>query len=395
MTIIGKKLIKKIIISIYLLDIIFGKKNDKSKYEEESKYLKLCHSHKLIKPIPKERNDHPKISVFIPVYNGAEYIVTAIRSIQNQNFEDYEILIIDDKSKDNSLEIIYKEAEKDCRIRILKNKKNYGTLYTKSKGIKNSKGKYFLLLDQDDCFSHPDAFSTLFDTAEKNNADIVHFNIFSSGLQELIIEERIKPTKLNQLIIKEDLREFIFLNLCYIWFWDKMYVTNNLKESLDLFTSKRYKTHLIAHEDIILNGLAASKSKSYYGIDKNYYWHNNQNEKAVTHNNHFRDNNFVLKYFSDFCEGFRLIYEYEKNFHGAYITNGYTNNLVTYSEYILHYGLEKREDFLNKCKILCDFILTINPYSIEKEHLNELDRMKKSICFPEIYEKYKHVQTEL
>ena len=140
MIIIGHKLIIKILISIYLIDIIFCKKKKNiSKYKEESKYLKLCHSHKLIRPIPKEINDNPKISVLIPVYNGKEYIVTAIRSIQNQNFEDYEILIIDDKSKDNSLEIIYKEAEKDPRIRILKNKKNYGTLYTKSKGIIRSR----------------------------------------------------------------------------------------------------------------------------------------------------------------------------------------------------------------------------------------------------------------
>ena len=152
MAIIGQKLIIKIIISIYLIDILFCRNNNKNKYKEESEYLQLCHSHKLIRPIPKKINDNPKISVFIPVYNGEEYILTAIRSIQNQNFEEYEILIIDDKSKDNSLEIIYKEAEKDPRIRILKNKKNYGTLYTKSKGIKNSKGIYFLLLDQDDCF---------------------------------------------------------------------------------------------------------------------------------------------------------------------------------------------------------------------------------------------------
>ena len=76
MIIIGHKLIIKILISIYLIDIIFCKKKKNiSKYKEESKYLKLCHSHKLIRPIPKEINDNPKISVLIPVYNGKEYIV--------------------------------------------------------------------------------------------------------------------------------------------------------------------------------------------------------------------------------------------------------------------------------------------------------------------------------
>ena len=174
-----------------------------------------------------------------------------------------------------------------------------------------------------------------------------------------------------------------------------MYVTNNLKKSLDLFTSERYKTYLIAHEDIILNGLAASQSKSYYGIDKNYYWHNKENENAVTHPNHFHDNNFVYEFYSNFCESFRLFYEYEQNLNGIYISMSYMPYLNLYSEYIIYFGLEKREDFLNKCKIVCDFVLKFNAINIRKEHLNDYDRVKKSICFPEIYEKNKQYQTEL
>ena len=285
-----------IIISIYLINNILCDKKGNKNYKEESEYLKLCHSHKLIKTRPTvPLKNIPKITVLIPVYNGEKFIVTALRSIQNQNFEDYEIIIIEDKSKDKSLDIINNEAEKDSRIRIIKNKKNLGTLYTKSKGINNAKGKYFLLLDQDDCFSHPDAFKTLFETAENNQADIVHFNVFSSGLEKLEIENKVKPKIINKLIYRNDLRDFLVKNICYVWFWDKMHVTNNLKKALNLFTKEKYKTHLISHEDIILNGIVASQSKSYIGINKNFYWHNTENENAVTNQKNWSDKNFLIK----------------------------------------------------------------------------------------------------
>ena len=77
------------------------------------------------------------------------------------------------------------------------------------------------------------------------------------------------------------------------------------------------------------------------------------------------------------------------------LSRGYMSYLTLYSEYIIYFGLEKREDFLNKCKILCDVALKFSANDIRKEHVNDFDRIKKSICFPEIYEKNKQYQTEL
>ena len=84
----------------------------------------------------------PKISVVIPLFNSEKTIKTSIRSVQNQNEKAIEIIIIEDCSNDNSLKIIEKMKQEDSRIKIIKNKKNRGALFSKSIGALNSIGKY-------------------------------------------------------------------------------------------------------------------------------------------------------------------------------------------------------------------------------------------------------------
>ena len=72
--------------------------------------------------------------------------------------------------------------EEDPRIVFLKNKKNKGALYTKTKGILHSKGKYVMTLDEDDLYASKDAFSILYEEAEKNNLDILGFSSIISNI---------------------------------------------------------------------------------------------------------------------------------------------------------------------------------------------------------------------
>lgn len=90
----------------------------------------------------------PVISVIFPVYNAAEYIYEAIESILNQSFENFELLIINDGSKDNSKQII--QSFSDIRIKYIENEGNKGLIYTLNRGIIESKGKYIARMDADD-----------------------------------------------------------------------------------------------------------------------------------------------------------------------------------------------------------------------------------------------------
>ena len=88
------------------------------------------------------------ISVLLPVYNGKEYLDECLKSILDQSYYDFELLIIDDKSTDNSFKIIEKYSDK--RIRKFKNTENLGLAKTLNKGIALSRGDVIVRIDQDD-----------------------------------------------------------------------------------------------------------------------------------------------------------------------------------------------------------------------------------------------------
>lgn len=110
----------------------------------------------------------PKISVIMPAYNAKRYIAEAIESILNQTFKDFEFIIIDDCSIDNTWEIIQEYAKKDKRIIPLINKDNLKLSKTLNEGIAIARGKYIARMDADD-ISVEDRLQRQFDYMEKNS----------------------------------------------------------------------------------------------------------------------------------------------------------------------------------------------------------------------------------
>lgn len=90
----------------------------------------------------------PIVSVIIPTYNRADLVGRAIQSVLNQTYQDFEIIIIDDASTDNTDKIMI--LLNDKKIKYIKNKKNVGGSESRNIGIKNAKGKYIAFLDSDD-----------------------------------------------------------------------------------------------------------------------------------------------------------------------------------------------------------------------------------------------------
>jgi glycosyltransferase involved in cell wall biosynthesis len=90
----------------------------------------------------------PKITVLMPVYNGAPYLNEAMESILQQSFTDFEFLIINDGSTDASVRII--NSYTDHRIRLIENPRNIGLVYTLNRGIDLAKGEFLARMDCDD-----------------------------------------------------------------------------------------------------------------------------------------------------------------------------------------------------------------------------------------------------
>ena len=91
----------------------------------------------------------PKISVIVPVYNTAKYLHRCLDSILQQSFKDFEVLLVDDGSTDNSGEICDEYAAKDSRVRVF-HKENGGVASAREIGIENAVGLYSIHVDSDD-----------------------------------------------------------------------------------------------------------------------------------------------------------------------------------------------------------------------------------------------------
>ena len=174
-------------ILIYFLSnsfmIYIGKDSDFNDLKKIEEFIKRNINGDLIHPSNMfHKMNNPKISIIISVFNGEPYLKSVIHSIQNQDFLEIEIIVVDDFSRDNSILIIEELMNKDPRIELIKNKENKGTLYTKSTGIMYAKGKFIMTLDQDDFYGSEYAFSTLYSEAEKLNLDLLGFSLINTTI---------------------------------------------------------------------------------------------------------------------------------------------------------------------------------------------------------------------
>lgn len=95
-------------------------------------------------------SEQPKVSVVMPAYNMERYIGEAIRSVQNQTYSNWELLVVDDGSDDSTCDIVEQIAAVDGRIRLIRNEKNIGVAQTRNRGFELASGEYVALLDSDD-----------------------------------------------------------------------------------------------------------------------------------------------------------------------------------------------------------------------------------------------------
>lgn len=108
----------------------------------------------------------PTLSIIIITYNTGEFISQAIRSVLYQTHKNFELIIINDGSTDNTKTIV--EAFDDSRIKYFENEKNEGIVYSRNKGLELAKGEYIGMLDADD-IAYPEKFEKQIDFLEKNN----------------------------------------------------------------------------------------------------------------------------------------------------------------------------------------------------------------------------------
>lgn len=122
---------------------------------------------------------NPKFSIIIATYNMADCIVDTIESILCQEFKDYEILIYNDASKDNTIQVI--EGIKDERIKLIDNEINIGLGGARNRAVKMAKGEYILFLDADDTLYGSTTLTQINEVISKSNPDVAYFGVQYKG----------------------------------------------------------------------------------------------------------------------------------------------------------------------------------------------------------------------
>ena len=126
----------------------------------------------------------PLVSIIMPVYNMGEHLRKSVPSVLNQTYQNIELILVDDGSKDNSLEVCRELAVKDNRIKVF-HQDNQGSGPARNPGITNAAGQYAYFPDADDCMV-PNAIESLIEKFEKYSCDMIVFGykmIFSDGTE--------------------------------------------------------------------------------------------------------------------------------------------------------------------------------------------------------------------
>ena len=230
--------------------------------EKSKEFFRLTNDGILLNKIPEEMSKEPKFSVVVPVFSVEKWIKRTIRSAQNQNFTDIEIVLIDDFSKDNSLKIMEEMSKEDPRIKLIKNNENKGTLYSRCIGALMSKGKYILPMDSDDMFLNTDFFYILNQEVEKMDVDIIKYraimsNNYLNPLNKRAIKVNPPGLKENKVLYQPELGIFGD-KFCVLWI--HCIRTEFYKEKINLYGKMNNYANFL--EDCIMHFILYQTAKS-------------------------------------------------------------------------------------------------------------------------------------
>ena len=247
-------------------------------------YFKLCNKGKLINKKKLRNKNDPKISIISPIHNREKYILRFLRSIQNQFYDDIEIILVDDFSTDNSVKLIEKYQKEDERIILIKHKKNKGTLISRNDGAFFSKGEYIIIPDPDDILSK-DILNICYKISKEKNLEMIRFNLLDKSTNNIFFDFYVNNLD-SRVIYQPELSKYLFYGIGYLEQIDFNLSNKFIKRlayiralnSMDKYYLNLYMTNL---EDGIMNYILYRTVNSFYFLKKVGYYYI-QNSESIT-----------------------------------------------------------------------------------------------------------------
>lgn len=314
-------------------------------------------------------------SVIIPMYNSQLYIEKTMDSILAQSMKDFEVVVVDDGSKDKSGEIVHNYAEKDKRIRLI-SQENGGQSKARNRGLEESRGEYIIHLDSDDFFIDNDFFKKLKESIESTSADVVMYRYvkyyedsdeYAKSHYDFKRTEGITtPETLLPILAKKD--------AYYGSAW-----TKSVKKSLLLENGIRFDEKLSC-EDVDWSYRIMEKAKSIFCLDEVFVAYRQRKGGSVSTSGSYKNAEDFLKMVEKYKE------RYEQNEIGlseslragllSTVAKLYSNLMLTYLRVsskdkkkmkprlkalasVLKYGTSKRPVTLGKFQRVFGFSFTL------------------------------------
>lgn len=244
------------------------------------------------------------ISIIIPVYNSEKYLVCCLESIINQTYQNIEIILIDDGSKDGSSKICDEYARKDKRIKVI-HKQNNGAAAARNTGLDNASGEYIAFVDSDD-YIELNMYQEMMKINQQYDCDLVLCDCY-------------KENESTKIIFTHDIREGYYdKDMLYKEYFPTLLMTNSvdypptISNCVCLFKRKlieennlRYKEGMRFSEDLLFGSQAAYYTNSFYYMKNKAFYHYVLNNESVTHT--FFSNKWIMM---------KSLYEYIKEFFG-------------------------------------------------------------------------------
>lgn len=209
------------------------------------------------------------ISVIIPVYNAEKFICKCLNSLLNQTLKDIEIIVVDDKGSDNSMQLVQElkdNTDIEGIIKVLEMQHNSGAAAARNFGLQNANGEYVAFMDSDD-WCEPDMYKTLYTVALENNCDWCYGNIvkdYPNGGSIKLSQPRVSSGILTPEIRRVMLTRFVS------FFTTAIYRRSFLKNNNIEFPLYRFS------EDSFFVWMVVMHAQRFAAVDKVFYHYNVQ-----------------------------------------------------------------------------------------------------------------------
>lgn len=207
-------------------------------------------------------NSKPEISVIVPAYNVEEYIGKCLKSLKNQTFKNFEVLVVDDGSTDNTYEMIKSSSENDERFRLMKCE-HCGLSGVRNFALQNALGDYIAFVDSDD-FVSEDYLGVLYKLCKENDAEISTCNFYYYFPKDDSSKVRIRKTGDRVLTSKDALKILLRDKKMQSYVWNKLFKRTLFFENDITFPSIYFEDLCTTPKLIYFSNRVASTSKALY-----------------------------------------------------------------------------------------------------------------------------------